>query len=211
MRRTRILAVYPGRRATGCPAASHPTRRRTHQRMGDYASRGLDASVERVSRFGLRSAPETHDYLAFKDQGAERSIDRRRLRSCLPRFHSSMAHCDSREPQQHHRRFRDFATVRLHTRCHAFALVNTPCRATHAGNSRRVATWPRQPSTPGEVRNLRVNILRRCAYRPVANPLQALLLPSMPNPRAGSCPPSAQRGLGVPSNTGLSEPKAHYA
>lgn len=211
MRPTRSLAVYPGRYATACPAASHPARGRTHQRVGDPATRGLDAPLERIPWTGLRSTPEADGHLAVEHHRARRSLNRPCLRRCLSHLHSAMAQCDGQPSQQRHRRRQALTSSRCRRRFRAFALVDRSSRAAYVGDARRVVAWPRQPSAAGSIRNVRVDHLRRRVGGSVADTYQALLLSSVSDSRASSCSPIARGRLGVSRDAGQPCSKGHDA
>ncbi len=211
MRSTRSLAVYPGRYATACSAASHPARGRAHQRVGDHATRGLDTPLERIPRTGLRSAAEIDGYLAVEHHRARRPLNRPCLRRCLPHLHSSMALRNGQSSQQRHRRHQALTSSRCRRRHCASALVDRAPRPAHVGDPRRLTAWPRQPSAAESIRNLRVNHLRRRVGRSVADTYQALLLSTVSDPRAGSRSPIACHRLGVPRGADLPWSKVHDA
>lgn len=198
MSSTRSLAVYPGRYATACSAASHPGRGRAHQRVGGHASRGLDTSLERIPRTGLSSAAKADGYLAVERRRARRSLNRPCLRRCLSHLHSAMAQGNGQLSQRRHRRRQALISSGCRRRRCASALVDRASRAAHVGDPRRLAAWPRQPSAAGSVWDLRVDHLRRRVGRPVTDTYQALLLSSVPDPRASSRSPITGLRLGVP-------------
>jgi hypothetical protein len=211
MRSTRSLAVYPGRYATAYPAASHPARGRAHQRVGDHATRSLDAPLERIPCPGLRSATAADGHLATEHHGARRSFNRPCLRRCLSHLHSSMAQRNGRPSQRRHRRHQALPAGRCRRRCCPFALVDRASRAVDVGDACRVAAWPHQSGATGSIRDLRVEHLRRRTGRPVANTYQALLLTPVPDPRTGSRSPSTWLRLVVPRGPGLPWSKVHDA
>ncbi len=193
------IAAYSGRYATERPAHSRSSRGRDHQRVGNHSARRFDSPVDRIPRSGLCSQTAADGRLAVQRRRARRRIDRTRVRPCLSHFHRSMAGRNSKLSQSSHRWLRHGSPVDGSAGRCTNAMVNQPRRAVLNCDTCCVAVGTHQRSSARSLRNLRVDQLRRCAGRPIANTHQTLLLCSLPDARTSALVPLAQARIANPN------------
>ena len=186
---------YYRRHGRACSAITDFCRGWAHQRMGRHTSRGVTASVARLSGRGFGAAAGIAKGLAGRSQRARRYYNRQRVRSDLPRICCGWAGGHSCSPQRTNRESRPETSRRFGGFYRAFGLVHWRFQSIHDGNARRLRDRSHGQRSPGALWNLRLCDVRGCAGRPIAHAHQALLLGSVPNARTGSSTQSANSGL----------------
>lgn len=190
-------AVYPRRYAAERSAHSCPSRGRDHQRVGNHSARDLDSPLEWIPGRGLYSQTRTARRLAVQCRRARRRINCTRMRSYLPRFHSSVADRDRKLSQSSHCRVRCGTLVNWHAGRLAAAMVNQSRRGIHDCDNCRIALRTRQCSPAGAFRNLRVDHLRGRVNRPLTNAHQTLLLSPLSDARTSARSPITQARIAI--------------